>query len=354
MKVGILTFHRACNYGAVLQCYALQETLKSMGHEVYIVDYRQPYIEEVYAVLNIKEIIKKISTPINLLRYFKHSIRRYRRKRHFSCINTLYHIDAKYKSTIQANLDAYIIGSDQLWSLYCLDGEKDDVYLGEFKHDSNAKIIGYAISTNHHSLETLKEEGLNKYLKNFSALSMREKFAAEFIGNNFHVNADVCIDPTLLLNPKDWERLVDSKWENEDYVLLYQLRHPKGKNYNLLREKSEDLARQIGGRVIEITDSVHSVSDFVSLFKYAKYVVTTSFHGTVFSVIFNTPFYSVRLQDGHDERYVNLLSAIGLDSCCVDINFLPNANPVVFNSTHDRILDIKKESLSFLEKALSE
>lgn len=354
MKVGILTFHKACNYGAVLQCYALQETLKSMGHEVWIIDYRQPHVESAYAILSIKKLIKWSSTPINLLRYIKHSIGRYRRKKLFSCINTLYHVDSKYKSIIQDNLDAYIIGSDQLWSLYCLGGEKDDIYLGEFNHNPNAKIIGYAISTNQHSLETLKKEGLDKYLKNFSALSMREKFAAEFIRKNYHVNTDICIDPTLLVSSKVWERLVDSKWEKEDYVLLYQLRHPQGRNYNLLRKKSEELARQMGCKVIEITDTKYSVSDFVSLFKYAKHVITTSFHGTVFSVIFNTPFYSVRLNDGHDERYVNLLTAIGLDSCCVDINFQPNANPVVFNSTHNRILDIKKESLSFLEKALSE
>lgn len=354
MKVGILTFHRACNYGAVLQCYALQETLKSMGHEVCIIDYRQPHVERTYAIFSITESIKRISNPINLLRYIKQSIGRYRRKKLFSCINHLYHIDSNYKSIIQDNLDAYIIGSDQLWSLYCLGEKKDDIYLGEFNHNPKAKIIGYAISTNRHSLETLKKEGLDKYLKNFSALSMREKFATEYIRKNYHINANVCIDPTLLVDPKDWERLVDSKWEKEDYVLLYQLRHPQGRSYNLLRKKSEELARQMGCKVIEIIDTKYSVSDFVSLFKYAKHVITTSFHGTVFSVIFNTPFYSVRLQDGHDERYVNLLSSIGLDSCCVDINFQPNANPVVFNSTNHRILEIKKESLSFLEKALLE
>lgn len=353
MKVGILTFHRACNYGAVLQCYALQETLKSMGHEVWIIDYRQPHIERSYAIFSITESIKRISNPINLLRYIKQSIGRYRRKKLFSCINHLYHIDSNYKSIIQDNLDAYIIGSDQLWSLHCLGEKKDDVYLGEFNRNPNAKIIGYAISTNQHSLETLKNEGLDKYLKNFAALSTREKFSAEFILKNYHINVEVCIDPTLLVNSKVWERLVDSKWEKEDYVLLYQLRCPKGSHFNLLREKSEELARQMGCKVIEIIDTKYSVTDFVSLIKYAKYVVTTSFHGTVFSVIFNTPFYSVRLQDGHDERYVNLLSVIGLDSCCVDIDFQPNANTVVFNSTHERILKIKEESLSYLEKALS-
>ena len=341
LKVGILTFHRAHNYGAVLQCYALQEVLKSMGHEVWVVDYRQQFIEELYCTINSRIVFKLWCHPRTLFNYLRTGVHRFRRKNNFNkFISTYLHIDKDYKCTIQPNLDAYVIGSDQLWSMHCLGGDKDEVFLGVFEHNSQAKIIGYAISTNRQSLDVLQKEGLNEYLKKITDLSMREQFASDFIYQNNDYKTSVCLDPTILADTDIWDNLVDTKWENKKYVLLYLLRRPNGiDKQQRLYEKVQNLAMKIGCEVIDLSNVDYSVIDFVSLFKYAQYVVTTSFHGTVFSVLFNKPFYSIKLSDGHDDRVVNLLESLGLNECCIGLD--------------DRLV-VKEVSYSFANKKRNE
>lgn len=354
MKIGILTFHRAHNYGAVLQCYALQEVLKSMGHEVWVVDYRQQFIEELYCTINSKTVLKLWCHPRTLFNYLRTGVHRFRRKMNFNkFISSYLHIDKDSKCTIQPNLDAYVIGSDQLWSLHCLGGFKDEVFLGVFEHNKQAKIIGYAISTNTQSLEVLQNDGLNEYLKKFTDLSMREQFASDFIYQNSNYKTSVCLDPTILADINIWDNIVDAKWENKKYVLLYLLRKPDAVDkQQKLRENVLSLAMRIGCEVIDMSNMDYSVIDFVSLFKYARYVVTTSFHGTVFSVLFNKPFYSIKLADGHDGRVLNLLQSLGLSDYCIDLDDRLEIKEISYSSTNKRRNELRQDSIMFLTKNL--
>lgn len=352
MKVGILTFHRAHNYGAVLQCYALQEVLKSMGHDVYVIDYHQPFIEELYSVVNVKIVRKLWCHPRTLLKYLKTGISRFQRKKNFNkFISSYLHIDKDYRCAIQPNLDVYVIGSDQLWSMHCLGGDKDEVYLGIFEHSRRAAIIGYAISTNRQSLEILQNEGLNEYLKNFADLSMREQFASDFIYQKNDYKTSVCVDPTILADTDVWNNLVDSKWECRKYVLLYLLLKPNDiDKQQKLYESVQSLVMKIGCEVIDLSNVDYSVIDFVSLFKYAQYVVTTSFHGTVFSILFNKPFYSIKLSDGHDGRVVNLLQSLGLSERGIGLDDRVEDKVVDYTFANKKINELRQNSMDYLVK----
>lgn len=351
MKIGILTFHRAHNYGAVLQCYALQEVLKSMGHEVWIIDYRQPHTEKVYKVLSMDNALNCIEKPIRFLRYFKNTPKRITRKKHFESFNANYlHITKPCTNNIPTDFDCYIIGSDQLWSKQCLGGIFDEVFLGSFKRNSQSKLIGYAISSNQESLNSLEDKRIKTLIENFSLFSMREERNAKLAEQKTGVNIDRCLDPTLLTNTKVWDKITNSKWANEDYILIYQVRYPLNQP-KYLEEKADELSKQFNNcKVINISSAIYSVEDFLSLFKYAKYVVTTSFHATVFSVVFETPFYAIKLKDGHDDRYENLLNQIGANEMCVDMDFKPIKKEIDFRPIKEKLKVIQEQSLSFLKR----
>ena len=154
MKLGILTFHGAHNYGAVLQCYALQEVLTKMGHDVYVIDYRQPYINEVYKIFSFQILKRKMKNLGAVADYVRYNIFRAsaikKRREHFEeftskYLNLTLPCDAE---SVPVDFDAYIIGSDQVWSQVCTGGDFDDVYFGKFRRNEDSRVIGYAISSN--------------------------------------------------------------------------------------------------------------------------------------------------------------------------------------------------------------
>lgn len=350
-KIGILTFHRAYNYGAVLQCYALQEVLKGLGHDVYVIDYRQPWTEEVYKIFSLS-IAFKYCSPIYTLRYFVNLLNRYKcfsiRKKIFRSF-----IDKHLQQTppcitdIPQNFDYYIIGSDQLWGLNCLGGKPDMVYWGNFKHPSKSKIVGYAISTNTKSLNLLGINFINRYIQNFSALSVRENNISKELKEITRKDIPVCCDPTLLTDKTLWNSLINRKWEKRKYILMYQVRY---NDRNLLKKKAYNLANQFDCEVIDLSEMTYKVEDFVSLFKYATYVVTTSFHATVFSIIFEKPFYAIRLNDGHDGRYENILNILGLGQCCVDMDAKLTCQPIDYVQVRQNLSLYRETSIEFLKQ----
>lgn len=351
MKIGILTFHRAHNYGAVLQCYALQEVLKSMGHEVWVIDYRQPFIEELYSPFNIHRLKGLLLHPRGIYHYFKSVFHRLRKQKIYTeFLNKHIRLTKPCQNDIPEDFERYVIGSDQLWGLHCLGGVADDVYLGNFRHNSLSKKIGYAISTNLNSLKALNNnDSLKDSVANFARLSMREEFAADYIENETGTKPTVCLDPTLLTDEHIWKPLINDKWKDERYILMYEVRCLKD-DPNMLQKKAKELADKYNCKIIDLSSMAYSVEDFVSLFKYAQYVVTTSFHATVFSIIFDTPFYSIKLNDGHDGRYTNLLNALGLEICCVEKDSIYSPQEIDFSSAKEKLDILRNSSFEFLSE----
>ena len=353
MKIGILTFHRACNYGAVLQCYSLQETLKAMGHDVWVIDYLQPHIERCYRPVIWRAWLKSVAHlhligARNVLRDYPS---RNKRKQDFEAFTGKY---LRYTACcdsehIPRDFDAYVIGSDQVWNQKCLGGRIDNTYTACFPRKPESKVIGYAIGASLGTLEAMGDK-LPEIISRFNAFSVREELAAKVIACMTDGNRPrICCDPALLHDTDFWDKITNDKFKSRKYVLVYNLRYPQS-----LRVKIAALAQSLGCEIIDASPVQYPVDDFVSLFKYARYVITTSFHGTAFSLIFGKPFYSVKLHDGGDTRYVNILHALHADHCCVELDFQPDPTreelePEVVHN----LKEYRKPSLQFLKEALS-
>lgn len=357
MKVGILTFHRAHNYGAVLQCFALQEVIRKQGHEVEIIDYRQPFVEKLYKPeVSIRHIIKLcfLLKFKKLSLYIKKCFEKFKRNNNFKEFRSSFLKCGKpFKGTlIPQNYDCYIIGSDQLWSLHCTNGY-DPIYWGSFPIREGAKVYGYAISgtTAYHNV--LTEDEIRHNIGNFNKLSFREEVLRDDIAKVSGIYADITLDPTLLTDAEIWSPLINSKWGQRNYIVVYQVRLPKG-DEKMLNRKAKSFAKQLHCEVIDLSDMQYSVEDFLSIIKYAKCVLTSSFHATVFSIIFGTPFYSFKLYDTNDDRYTDLLEKLHMSNHLVDKDSTLFDIPLIDKEATNKYLKfLQEESIRYLNSILS-
>ena len=355
MRIGILTFHRAYNYGAILQCYALQETLKNKGHEVFVINYKQPFIDNIYKPFRFIYWLKALLRlrPLAVIYPFG-IITRIKRKTNFVYFRNEYLqcTDDCMPSNIPGDFDRIIIGSDQLWNSK-LTGGIDAVYWGNFKRVTNCKLLTYAMSTSINDLKSIANSYITRSIKNFSFLSVREEALSQYFQEEFGIKTETVLDPTLIASPDIWDRFINKKYEKIKYILIYHAgRNYKG-NPNFLKEKAEYLAKELDCRIIDLSSGKYKPEDFVSLFKYASYVVTTSFHAVAFSIIFNRPMYAYKLNDGHDSRYENILKAIHADKMLVDVDFIPCVDYPDYSAINSNLQALKLKSLNYLKYACS-
>ena len=352
MKIGILTFHRAHNYGAVLQCYALLQCLKGLGHDVWTIDYRQPFIEQAYRAFDMRRWLgmaarlQKQSLSY-LYRYPARQAQKYYFERFVG--SHLHPTPACTADTIPQDFDAYIIGSDQLWNWEYVGNRVDNVFLGQFTRNASGKLYGYAISSNRRSLEAVGAQALKQVIARFDAISMREDSVSKAIHNLTGSMPSVCCDPTLLTDASTWEAITHDKYRNRKYVLAYQVGRPRGSR-TLLFSKAKALARELRCETIlvDMASARLSVEDFVSLFKYARYVVCTSFHGTAFSLIFERPFYVLQSLRDTDDRFAGLLRCIGAAERCVRPDASLEPLPMDYTPIRRALHSYREQSLQFL------
>lgn len=351
MKIGILTFHRAHNYGAALQCYALQETLRLLGYDVYVIDYRQPTLEYAYKYWNFLTILKSLKCPKLFFKYLRSLPKRKKGIRIFEEFSCFLKLTKRCDSTnIPQDFDAYIIGSDQLWVSKWTGGSLDSVYTGFFAHSKNSKIFSYAISVNRNTLDEYSDGKWEKIASNFCNISFREREMAELLCSRINLKIRTDIDPTLLLDKGIWDRLTNEKWKHTKYILTYHLPGRfDGMSEKEFIEKVKGIANQMHCDVVPLYPMQYTVTNFVSLFKYASGVITTSFHATVFSIIYKKPLMSIVLDDGFDNRYVNLLQSIGASDALVDKDLnggvFPNLN---YRDISVKLEKLRKESIDYL------
>ena len=361
MKVGILTFHGADNYGAVLQAFALQEYIRSLNNDVDMVNYSPKAVLKDYktfsfAFSNTFTGVKKyLLHPLILLRRFIRIIPFTRRAKKFDnfrkCFFDLSEPSYTDIEKIPQDYDAYVIGSDQVWNTkISQDGEP--VYFGKFKKNINSICISYAASAGD------CEELLNtsESFDDFDAISVREISLKNLLQSKFNIASEIVADPTLLVEPEVWNQVAATSTYNtpEKYVLVYMVYYT---------EKALSIAKKIARKknmkvlIIDfcrITKN-HFISpigpeDFVSLFKNASYVVTTSFHGTVFSVIFNRNFYFVSTKRKGENRVRLLLNDLKLEHRIIDDT--PELKPIDYAYAMKILPELRASSEAFLQKTL--
>lgn len=324
MKVGILTFHRAHNYGAVLQVYALQLYLKKMGYEVEVIDYCPAYIRDVYKLFS-REPYRGISflTGIKVLLArclkFPRRLLRYYRFWHFSGKHIPLSSQSSGKRSsrpIPAGYDLYVIGSDQVWDLLITQGF-DPVFWGDFPIREGARRITYAASMERLELCRQESEHCRKLLQNFHAISVREVRLQELLQPLTGKKVEVMVDPTLLLTTGDYLKIAIQPKVKRPYLLVYQVGIYK-ETYRV----AEKIAQENGWDILELVPECplythRSVRDtagpceFLGLFSQAAFVVTTSFHGSIFATVFKKPFYTVSIP-GNGNRIPDFLHSLEL------------------------------------------
>lgn len=357
MKVGILTFHRACNYGAVLQCYALQEVLKSLGHEVEVVDYRSHHIEKTYKIIKTYNGIRTLIRSLLTMRFTARQQKNFKTFRDsYLCISKeSYH---NVSELANSDYDCYVIGSDQVWSQRINYGY-DDVYWGNFL--PSKRKVSYAASMGGHEPfthnEIIRIQGL---LDNFYSISVREDVLKADLESIYHrKRIEHVLDPTLVALPEVYESIL-VKPAISNYVLYYQQGH-----HPFTKEIVSHVARKLNCSVIVIAGEVEkynvpcqhyslanlSVPEFLGYFKYASFVFASSFHGTAFSIIFEKDFYYVG--NARVERSKSLLDNLGLPERLIYSDKLVEPILVNYDSIKEKKAKWVDESITYLKQSLA-
>jgi hypothetical protein len=355
MKIGILTVHRAINFGAVLQCYALQETLRSLGHDVWVINYVQEKVERTDRSRLTWKSFWWLVKGLHLRSLF-YLPRDYRnRKTSFANFDGflddfLHCTEPCDKDHIPQDFDAYVIGSDQLWNSHIF-GYAEQVFWGNFPHAANSKVVAYAPSTSVQDLKKQDSAFIQRSLNNFDLLSTREKTVADYLNATYNTKVPVqtVLDPTLVADPKTWHSIKCDKFANEKYVFVFEARPCNGV-FGVLQPMAERLAEKLGCKVMHISLHKHSPIDFLDIVRHASYVVTSSFHGVAFSLIYNRPLYAVCYGDEQDARYVDLLTNLGANSMLADVDSELAVQNIDYTSINRKMEELRQPSLNYLKQ----
>lgn len=368
MKIGILTFHRAHNYGAMLQAYALKHILQGKGHHVEFISYRQPKIESAYKafICNISKSNGIIGNVKNVLSAVITLNRRMERRRRFvQFMEKNLPESKKYTkeelAAVILDYDAVFFGSDQIWTTRFMGGF-DDIYWGGV-HLKEGKKIAYAPSMELKSVSEAERTYIKKHITNFDSVSARETHMSELLESITGISIPTVADPTLLCTKNDYTPLIlaSKNVPKEPYVLVYQVGH-----HAMVDEIAQKVANQLHCRIIEIGSEVllhhantykdgYGPEDFVALIAHATFVVSCSFHGTAFSVNFHKPFYSVLIR-GLDSRATSFLSQVGLIQCgirSIEEVDAPSMLGIDFLTVDDNLQRMRCKSIDYINNALA-
>ena len=366
-KIGIITIHRIFNYGSVLQAFALQYIIEKMGFDVQLIDYNYPNIFQYTRGVALPKndwkakVIKSMSWlhPYNRYDYKFQDFR----NRYFKLSPYYKDFDVIHQKAI--SYDLYITGSDQVWNPKFTKG--DTTFLLDFA-EKNANKISYASSFSCTQLGKEYEATYSELLAQYQAISVREWGGVELVKRLTGQQAVITVDPTLLLDDNAWKTVVSKRCRySKNYILLYVLSYsfnPVPYIYDLALYLSRKLNLQIVvlGKhpYLSKYKNVESILDagpleFLQLIENAVCVVTSSFHGTAFSVNYKKPVYAVVNDKNDDDRVSSFLSDLSLDESIIPMGMALDTIPLDMHSESSwSILNQKREySLSYLENAIN-
>lgn len=327
-KIGILTFHKSINYGSVLQAWALSKVLGE--NETYVIDYEPDSYKKQYGLCSnergIKNNLNRLLNGIAINRQIKYFSKF--RSKHLNC--TASYNSETLTSSVIDGFDAVVTGSDQIWNVHAMDA--DDAYFIPFS--TKAKKIAYACSVNNTDFtESRCDEQLKNYILDYDFISIRENSGAKklskFIDNQKKVYT--MLDPTLLNTKETFDEIVSKRIVQKPYIFLYnvwagasvleaakQISKITGLPvYTAMMKPGIKQIWKIEKEGIKVETKHTAPEDFLSLIKYSEMVVTDSFHGTAFSLIFEKKFVCINYANNddvlkNDERIMNILGVVGL------------------------------------------
>lgn len=364
-KIGIITFHNAHNYGAMLQVFALQKVIMEK-YDTKIIDYRNEGIEKKYKItrINKKNIFTRIKSIIATIVFYRKNKKRYQKFDRFLKENL--NLTQRYNSEEELKrnppkLDVYITGSDQVWN-YEISAKKIDAYTLNFGKEE-IKKISYAASIGKNTFD----EEYKKYYKNniekLDAISVREEEAKKYLASMIKKDIQIVLDPTFLIEKDKWEELFDlENKEKEKYIFAYILtedpEYYKTINY---------LSKKTGLKVIHVSKKNRGIKnilrnaysdgpiEFLRLIKNAEYIVATSFHATVFSIIFNKKIWVIPPKDT-SSRITDLLDKLNISGRAFnkfeEFIYKDYDEEIDYKEVNKKLKEERKKSLNWLENAI--
>lgn len=359
MKIGIVTQPLLNNYGGVLQNFAMQTTLRKLGHEPITIDYiptmSRGRVMKVWLRNFLYNLFHTSKRPLPTSRVSK------MRNRHFSefvkCHIATTRIVEKYSPKLikEYQLGAVIAGSDQVWRPCYNRRVLTNMFLDFVKGDSGVKKIAYAASfgVDHWEYKPSKTRKCRKFANTINYISVREESGVALCHDNLGVKAIEVLDPTLLLTAEDYKKVCAKVALSEErYVAAYILDATPEK---IKLVEQEARRRGIEARIFGADKEAElSVEEWLAMFRDAEYVITDSFHGTVFSTIFRREFAVIINRGRGASRFVSLLGKFALlDRTIIDAKrgVVPT-EPINWQEVEENLQKWQKHSINFLTQAL--
>lgn len=382
-KIGIVVCYHIRNYGSVLQSYATQRIIDKMGLENDCINYKRKFSIHQFFInltrLGNKELVKGKINGLKIKLYSKlkkneQSQYIYDKNKKFEeFIQKNFHLSKEYRGYKELeksyqDFNIFLLGSDQVWNPVNLGNR---YYSFDFVPDSTYKIA-YAPSFGVSQIPAKHRKATAAFLERFDKISVREESGKEIIKELIGKDVPVVVDPTLLFQGKDWDEVVVPKMIQEDYIFCYFLGNSKEK-----REMVKELKRKTNLKIvalpfldeiiqedIEMSDYNNILagpSEFISLIKHAKYICTDSFHGTVFSIIYQKQFLAFRRYMSNDKGSTNgridsLLGHLGLTERIINskVDDLDRRmeEKIDYGKVNQKLNQLRQESLGYLKDAL--
>ena len=321
-----ITCHNVYNYGAILQEYALLKYLNSNGHRAVGIRYKPDRLSHHFS-------FTKVSSPRfnkNVFLRFSYIVMKFpqrlallKRKRNFDhfeksyiplTANVFQNDSAMYEHDFGG--DVYIAGSDQIWNPMYGNGNDQNFYLG-FVTDSHAIKASYAASTSVESLPREHKNLIKPWLENLDFISLREESSLGEL-QDMGLHANHVLDPVFLLDRKSWVTLCQKVSKPRRYILIYDF-----DNCDRIKELAEYLSNRFDMPCIALSPRHDYVSKsyylygpqiFLDLMKDATYLVTNSYHGILFGIIFQREFFFIKRKEDLNIRILDLLNLLNMDN----------------------------------------
>lgn len=370
-NIGIITYHHYNNYGTMLQAYALQHYISSIGYNAELIDFLQSSSMSKLDMIKLR--FRRL--PTYIVQHKKYTALAAARSKkaevaklfeafykEYLVVGKEYYVSSQQLINNPPVYDGYVVGSDQTWNPNVAYGP--EAFFLTFVKDDNKKGC-YAPSI---GLSSLSDEQKVKYrnlLKGFRYLSCREKLGSEILSDATGRHVEWVLDPTLLLKPEEWDTISSVCRIKQPYILTYFLGEVK--EHRIFVEK---LAKQTGLQVVSLPASYLETQrkdwnqewvgpdKFLYLIKNASYVCTDSFHGTAFAINYHTPFFSFcKRKDtegtSDNSRLYSILQLFQLTDRMVTDCKLPDNIEMGFEES-ERILTKKRnDSEAYLKSMLS-
>lgn len=367
MKIDIITFHNTSNFGATLQCTALFNYLKGKGHDVEVINYLPSYVVDKKSVT--KEL-KKVSTSGNKIKailkgmaYIAYAGKVIKRDRRFEAfigenlkLSRVYHTCKELQADPPV-ADLYICGSDQIWNSTLTGGTPDKAFFLRFVRGK--KKASYGASMGEFYVEENGEE-LKRLTKDYIGISVRESSMAPRLSKVIGRNVEAVLDCTLLLDRQDYCAMEkDYPCGKTPYLLLYNMQRSEISNRiakKIAREKKLKIINISPNPFVRCKGARNRIDigpgEFLTLFRNAEYVVTNSFHGTVFSILYGKQFTSIP-HSTRSGRVVDLLGMLGLKDRMTESADQIDRNMIDFEEVHERLRECRRASNEYLNRILS-